>query len=525
MFTNCEKPRKRLRTKAGRWKEIGGLLGIAAAIILGYSLLASLWIPDARLNVQRIFFSEIPIVFFLLASCVLATRSLRRTRLALASATVLILYAAHDIYLIVYRSAPTASALNNLTLLYRVEPQLFIVTAAFLTLIVTAFGVALLFRNTRPVLRLAVCGIFALALQSSWYFDYARQTVKVLPKETRTISKNGRITVFLFNSLKERRAFTQLRDLIAAPAAATSIATIKQRKNIYIVVLESYLNPFAIASLPDLAAHPKLARQKAWFDSANLSVSPVYGGSTPQAEFEILTGVPAYREFDGIEFNKLTSGTPDSFVRFLKANRYRTIAQIATSDLYFQGAKPYRALGFDEVQFLDGLKRSDEPFLADDLFYAANLEAIRKLKTSNENYLFYSLGVYGHYPFARNQSREPEVFAGGERKIQNAVNQLYYRTDHLQQYLQAIHELDANALILVVSDHLPAIFPAESDYRLGLYDNFVKIFDGGEELKFPLVHHYELPYLLAKRLDTDYPQPSPELLHQRYYQIHAAALR
>lgn len=516
---------KSLHYSSGTPSRLGQLLGVALATILGYSLLASLWIPEARMNVQRIFFCELPIVFFLLAVCVLATQRWRRTRLSLAVATILALYAVHDVFFIVYRASPTSSSFYDLPLLYQVEPKLFIVTIAVLALIIAAFCAALLFRNNYLVPRLIACGLLALALQSGWFLAYAERVIKVLPKETRTITKNGRITIFLFNSLKERQAVAKLHDFIVAPAVAAEIPTIKKRKNLYIVVLESYLNPFAVTGLPDLSANPRLSGQKQWFDSANVSVSPVYGGNTPQAEFEILTGVPAYREVGSIEFNSLTSGAPDSFVRLLKGNGYRTVAQIATTDLYFKGSKPYRALGFDEVSFLDGLKRSDEPFLPDDLFYAANLDTIRKLAASGENYLFYSLGVYGHYPFERNLTREPEVFIGGDREMQDAVNLSYYRTEYLQSYLQAIRLMDPKALILVVSDHLPSSFPADSDYRLGLHDNFVKIIDAGEELKFPVVHHYELPYLLAQRLQVDYPLPTPELLHQRYSQIHAAALR
>ena len=82
-------------------------------------------------------------------------------------------------------------------------------------------------------------------------------------------------------------------------------------------------------------------------------ISPVYGGNTAQAEFELLTGIKAFAKINTIEFNVLGGNQIDSFVYQFKKNGYKTIATIATDSKFFNSKLAYQSIGFDEVRFLE----------------------------------------------------------------------------------------------------------------------------------------------------------------------------
>ena len=67
-------------------------------------------------------------------------------------------------------------------------------------------------------------------------------------------------------------------------------------RNVHLVVLESFLDPtlYQGASYTRDPLHPSF--KKLFGNKMGLSVSPVVGGRTSQAEFEVLCGVPAFEE-------------------------------------------------------------------------------------------------------------------------------------------------------------------------------------------------------------------------------------
>ncbi len=76
--------------------------------------------------------------------------------------------------------------------------------------------------------------------------------------------------------------------------------------------------------------------------------SPIYGGGTAQAEFELLTGIQALSKVNRIEFNVMQGRNISSFVKKLNQNNYKTIATIATGSGFFNSIQAYKSIGFDE---------------------------------------------------------------------------------------------------------------------------------------------------------------------------------
>lgn len=63
----------------------------------------------------------------------------------------------------------------------------------------------------------------------------------------------------------------------------------------------------------------------------SLVTSPVYGGRTAEAEFELLTGIQALTKVDSIEFNVMMGSPASGFVKKLTDSDYQAVATIASS--------------------------------------------------------------------------------------------------------------------------------------------------------------------------------------------------
>lgn len=517
--------------KHGSGRSLLKLFLIAASTVFIYGQVSRIWMPSTSVTIRSAY-SEIPIIFVLLAITCAGSRRYQTARMLAVVLAVVLIYGLHDAFLLGYGQTPTYSNFYDFPLLFHVDLKLAVLgSALFLTVAMLLAGA--LFIHQRLILRrvLLFAG-FLVFLQSSGYAWYAGQVLHfVYTDDIRNIGKNGRLSIFISNSLRERNAVARLQSYKHESDASFCAETIKLRRNIYVFVLESFVNPWKIRGL-DIAPLPREGADPThdWLDSGNVALSPVYGGMTPQAEFELLTGVPARQEFGPIEFNILTKGQVKSWVSYLRENGYRTIANKASSPAYFKGEKPYRCLGFEEVNFYDSSKREEDRFLLDQPYFSQLDKRIAALQGSPQNYLFYSLTVYGHYPFERDRDIHPDVYTlranGAEvnEKTSNVVNMMYYRVLEVRRMLASVMARDPQAIIIAISDHLPAILGSNLSYRGDQHENFVKLFVDGAQVNIDKLHYYQIPYLLTRYLQADCAPGGEQLLTRKYYDIHASGI-
>ncbi|MCZ6703486.1 MAG: sulfatase-like hydrolase/transferase, partial [Ignavibacteria bacterium] len=300
---------------------------------------------------------------------------------------------------------------------------------------------------------------------------------------------------------------------------------IKYKPNIHIIVLESFLDPSLIVdgkfnNAPLAEELEKYLGQKKDFSHV---VSPVFGGSTAQAEFEIITGVPALAKIESIEFNTMEGAPINSFVRKLRNSGYFTSAMIGSNDTYFNSRIAYKSLGFEQVIFLrenttilDNINRklfgnnTDDKDLFDGDLFEANLEMFEEILQMNiekKPILNYMLGFYGHYPFNRNIQKRPDVIASSHsnKKVHKAANQFYYRTKSLALFIDKLLQIDPNCIILVISDHLPALFNKSTKYKKSIYENIAFFLKNGKFIDITGKKFYEIPWLIWDILSKSKP--------------------
>ncbi len=326
--------------------------------------------------------------------------------------------------------------------------------------------------------------------------------------------------------------------------------------NIHIIILESFFNPklFSKISYDNIIYAKEFSNMLA--NRENAVISPVFGGNTAQAEFEVLCGVPALHKYNSIEFNSFTSESVFCMPRLLKSIGYRVVATNSYKPSFFNAINAYKGIGFDEIYFpKQYTPKSDTYFslvdqsryIFDGDLFEQNLKFIKEhLEQKNHPpILNYVLGVYGHLPFTLDEKRHPiRLKASFNKKAlndeyQRAANQIFYRTQALADYLTKLMKMDPDSIIIIMGDHVPKLsgiqFYKEMAYRNNEDGNIHKppafYIINSQFVKKADTHQYDMmmmiyDYITNKQYCQAYPcQRTPESLEYQYNMDMARALR
>jgi hypothetical protein len=130
------------------------------------------------------------------------------------------------------------------------------------------------------------------------------------------VETNGRLAMMLFREAEREKTLQSIQPYLNRPGYDKAFTGEVERlrpylkpRNVHLLILESFLDPrlFRDLKLSRDPVHPDFAAL--FGDQLGLSISPVFGGATSQAEFEVLCGVPALERLSSVEFNTFT-GAP-----------------------------------------------------------------------------------------------------------------------------------------------------------------------------------------------------------------------
>jgi hypothetical protein len=464
--------------------------------------------------------------------------ALRRGKLsAMVAALPLVgAYIACDIYFIAYGDILRVIDLRNLPELLKVLH--FEGTAALLFALALPAVLLLAFVDYRRYWRaLTVAGLLIMGAAAVEFFPHAIVKGLVLARveqmdfsDAGCLDDNGRITVLLYFEAARRVAIAQTTayrkradDDPRIPATADFIRTNGNRRNVYLVVLESWLDPtlFRGVTFSRDPRHPDFAQLVG--DSQGFSISPVFGGQTAQAEFEALCGVPALSQISFIEFNSFTGHPAGCMPAILRQAGYATYATNAYMPNYFNTVKAYTGIGFDKIYFAREFAPNretyltaqniseDEDFLFDGDLFDQNLAFIARTLQQHpgQPILNYVLTIYGHEPHDIDTDRRPLVLSMNaphdDQQLLRAANQYWYRTQAIAAYIRGLTKLDPNSLIILVSDHVPPLDQGIDSYKnfryldnIGdsIHMNRILVVENGKVVRHQTIHHYQVPSLI-----------------------------
>lgn len=461
-----------------------------------------------------------------------------RWRALLAALPVLLGYLIHDIYYLMYGKILRLIEVKELPELVQV------LTAGQALMLIIGVGIPLLIflltvNYRKP--RIIVLGAVPLALlvidihlaPNSFASGFQQLANPLVTYSDRmSVENNGRYSMMLLREAERISAMEKTAPYHDRPAyekkteeLANAILKDGNRHNVHLIVMESLLDPtlFQKATFSRNPVHPDFATL--FGSKLGLSISPVFGGATSQAEFEVLCGIPALHKLSSIEFNVFTGAKTHCMPGVLERAGYRTIATNGYKPDFFNTLPAYKGIGFDEANFprkhtslktyMDVEPSGEEGYIFDGDLLQKNLDYVTAaLKEHPEKSLLnYVLTIYGHTPHDLDPALRPEILqvqsGYSDDHLQRAANQFYYRTEAIARYVRDLIEVDKNSIIILISDHVPPLRNGLNTYREldyvdsseeSYYYNRLLVVKDGKPQLYPTMHHYDIPDLVLDYL-------------------------
>lgn len=293
------------------------------------------------------------------------------------------------------------------------------------------------------------------------------------------------------------------------------LAALEERRNVHVVLLESYVDPESFRALHFHPA-PYADQFLAWREAGgSLSLSPAFGGGTANAEFEILCGVPALEIGGHVAFNSLEGAPIPCLPNLLARAGYATVAISPIDPQFFNVRAAYRSVGFQRSIFEDEFDMSDLDgrWLSNESALAQALDVIRGYVAEGTPVFDYVVTTAGHTPFALNEERRPlvvEVAGAEDGSVPAVVNHSYYTSRALVDFERGLRAIDPDGILAIIGDHLPPLGSeyGETDYlglasdekQLHLKGTLLLVFDRGETQHVGPIAHYMLPEVIGNLL-------------------------
>jgi phosphoglycerol transferase MdoB-like AlkP superfamily enzyme len=296
-------------------------------------------------------------------------------------------------------------------------------------------------------------------------------------------------------------------------------------RNVHIVLLESFWDPTLLKEAgysqdPLVPAFRRLW-QRTGFSHA---MSPVYGGYTANAEFEILCGFPVVE--DNVKFERQLLNDVPCLPHLLAEYGYRTLASHPNVPVFWNRINAYRRMGFQTYWskqdfLLDDMNRE---FLSDASLYRQVLEKIADPIDSKQPLLNYIVTYFGHWNYPLNDSRPNRITASSAvKEVSSYANTMYYKSLELMAFLEQLQARDPDSIIVLFGDHLPfmgenyqgyvdsgVLASKRSDFSADMFKFYVSapmvIIDGPRgPVQTGNLAIYEIPALLLKLLHLNGP--------------------
>lgn len=301
--------------------------------------------------------------------------------------------------------------------------------------------------------------------------------------------------------------------------AATNTAA---QRNVHILVLESFFDPLTLGPewVPE-DPFPEAFRQL-WAETGNShALSPVFGGYTANAEFEILCGFPVTE--NAVFFEGWLRRQAPCLPAVLADAGYQTVASHPNVPGFWNRTLAYQLVGFDTYLSKSSFNLEDsvEGLLLDHSFYDQAFAQVAQLDSSRPlfNYL---LTYHGHLPYPSNDKYPDQIQAAQESFLLHGyLNQIWYKSRDLMARLDILRRDDPDALIVIFGDHLPFLGPNYGVYTEALNLPIDRAAFTGEQLEYlvstPLIvidgkngplklgkmPLYRLPSLILDKLGLD----------------------
>ncbi len=234
-----------------------------------------------------------------------------------------------------------------------------------------------------------------------------------------------------------------------------------------------------------------------------LMVSPVYGGTTANTEFEVLTGLSmkylasgSIIPFKSIipEFEKFPGIVKD----YLRDNPYgKAISLHSYNDKLFKRPEVYEKLGFDQCYFDADMIHQDPLFDSTYISDKSTFNEALAYLSQDGSQLMNVVTMQNHSPFTdKYDALYPGVSVETDPNLEESLaaytQGIHYSDQAIEEFIQAVSQMDKKVMVVYYGDHLP-----------GLYNSLL------DENKDPF-DLYTTDFFIYKNFDQDHRQMAKE---------------
>lgn len=236
------------------------------------------------------------------------------------------------------------------------------------------------------------------------------------------------------------------------------------------------------------------------------ALSSVYGGGTPNSEYEVLTGNTMMYLPKGImAYQQYIKHPTYSMVGVFQNMGYRTIAMHPFNSRGWMRTKVYPLLGFDEMYFEDDFPQEDliRFFVSDREMFETVLEKYREGIQKEDHVFLFGVTMQNHGGYEFSAEENPDVVQRYEKTVTVEGN-TEGQYDDAEQYLSLIHETDSAVQYLLeelkkTDRHVVVLF--YGDHYPGLSEDFYDMVLGHD---FSSLDEYQRKYTVPFFIWTNY---------------------
>jgi len=279
------------------------------------------------------------------------------------------------------------------------------------------------------------------------------------------------------------------------------------KPNIIVVLNESFWDPTVLPNLtfskdPIAFFHEMQAK----YISGHM-ISPVFGGSTANVEFEILTGLSTkFLPQGAIAYQQFIAKPIPAIPNLLKSHGYVCMAIHPYHEWFYKRDQVYKYLGFDRFY---SLKDFEDAEIRGE--YVADLEVSRKIielvKENKEPSFIFAVTMQNHGPYPANRYKDTEkeisikgnLSSDGQEIISTYIQGLYDADKALRYLIENIDNVHEPTAIVFLGDHLPYLGKDYLVYReTGYIDGSEREWSAAEMLKMK-----SIPYIIWANYEID----------------------
>ena len=195
--------------------------------------------------------------------------------------------------------------------------------------------------------------------------------------------------------------------------------------------------------------------------------SSVYGGNTPNTEFEVLTSITtAYMPAGSIPYTMFLKDNTYSLPWALRNLGYTTTAMHCYDKSGWQRTRVYPLLGFEKMMFIEDFEKTDADYYRKYLSDQKAYENLVNVATSGNGQKTFTFLItmqnhggyqdaFDNFPITEYVTRS--VTGGGTFAINNYINLAMKSDEALKWLIERLSQEDEKYCVLIFGDHQPQI--------------------------------------------------------------------